>query len=319
MNPITNQINSFNKCFERLKDKNHNKLFLFVDYLFSAFRYGASASDYFDYAFYEKRNSVKKQYACWKFKMHFFHLVNDYSKSSIFNDKAKFLKAFSKYTQRDWLDTRECTLDSFMDFCSRHDEFISKPMNMSCGRGVQKLKISENPEQQFNQLKKDSVLIEEVVIQHHKMCELNPTSVNTVRVATILTGNAVNILGTFVRCGIDNSAVDNLGSGGLLAKIDPETGIVVSDAINNRNEHFVKHPTTGTMFHGFQIPNWEKVLQTVNAAAKEIEGVRYVGWDVAILEDDVTLIEGNFEGMLVGFQAPTNEGIKQKIKDILNQ
>ena len=44
---------------------------------------------------------------------------------------------------------------------------------------------------------------------------------------------------------------------------------------------------------GYKIPNWEKVIETVTEAAKVVPQCRYIGWDVAILNDDVELIEGN--------------------------
>jgi hypothetical protein len=44
---------------------------------------------------------------------------------------------------------------------------------------------------------------------------------------------------------------------------------------------------------GCQIPNWEKVISGVKDAAKSFPQCRFIGWDVAIIENGIELIEGN--------------------------
>ena len=46
---------------------------------------------------------------------------------------------------------------------------------------------------------------------------------------------------------------------------------------------------------GFEIPLWDAIKQEVTKAAQLISEVAYIGWDVAILEDSVALIEGNHD------------------------
>ena len=60
---------------------------------------------------------------------------------------------------------------------------------------------------------------------------------------------------------------------------------------------------------GFNIPNWDKVLNMVRSAALVMKNVGYIGWDIAILEDGCEIIEANvnYPGtniiQLDGFQA----------------
>lgn len=42
-----------------------------------------------------------------------------------------------------------------------------------------------------------------------------------------------------------------------------------------------------------KIPMWDKVLETVTNAAKLIPQVRFIGWDIAITNSGVEIIEGN--------------------------
>ena len=44
---------------------------------------------------------------------------------------------------------------------------------------------------------------------------------------------------------------------------------------------------------GRKIPNWDKVCDGVKQAHAMLPGCRFIGWDVAITEDGIELIEGN--------------------------
>lgn len=323
MNPIKQQIESFNENYKLLTDNcawgGYNKVALFADYVWSVLRYGASAADYFEYEFYNKKHALKKQFVCYKYKTQFYHKLNDYSKASIFGDKVKFLQHFERYIKREWVDAKNCSYEEFEAFVKRHPEFIAKPQNLSCGKGVTRIDSFDDINRLYNRMKYEENLIEEIIIQHPAMSQLNSSSVNTVRVGTVMIGDEVKILGTALRCGVAGETIDNFCAGGILAKVDSETGIVISDGINVKHERFYRHPTSRIFFHGFQIPNWNKVTDLVRNASKEISGVGYIGWDVAIRADDAVLIEGNFEGMLSLFQVPTGEGIKAKVDGILDE
>ncbi|MNI70256.1 hypothetical protein D3C73_1260580 [compost metagenome] len=86
---------------------------------------------------------------------------------------------------------------------------------------------------------------------------------------------------------------DNFGQGGIVAEIDLETGVVKSLGKNKKMDVYLRHPLTNYLFTGFQIPKWNEVIALVKNIAKEIETMRYVGWDVAITNDYVEVIEGN--------------------------
>ena len=50
---------------------------------------------------------------------------------------------------------------------------------------------------------------------------------------------------------------------------------------------------TGTPIKGFQFPDWEKAIELVLGAAREIPQMAYVGWDIAFTPDGPCLVEGN--------------------------
>jgi hypothetical protein len=54
-----------------------------------------------------------------------------------------------------------------------------------------------------------------------------------------------------------------------------------------------EHPETGLKFAGFRLPLWKEVLSLSEEAAYKFLPLRTVGWDLAITEKDVKLIEAN--------------------------
>ena len=137
-------------------------------------------------------------------------------------------------------------------------------------------------------------LLEQPIVQHEKMNELNPSSVNTCRLVSIMNEkNEVTILASFIRIGNGVNVVDNFNSGGMTAKVDVTTGKIMEDAVNKEGKVFEMHPLTNTKIKGFEIPFFEEAKNMVIEAAKMSTNVRYVGWDVAITENGPTLVEGN--------------------------
>ena len=85
----------------------------------------------------------------------------------------------------------------------------------------------------YNQLtEKGEWIAEELIKQHPDMAQWNPSSVNTLRVPTFRTSDGCRILQPFFRTGREGSVVDNAGQGGVFAVFDPDTGIVVTDGVD---------------------------------------------------------------------------------------
>ena len=80
-----------------------------------------------------------------------------------------------------------------------------------------------------------------------------------------------------------------------------------------------KHPITGKQILGYQIPYWEECKKFAEKAARHIPTVRYVGWDIVIMENgDFLLIEGN-DNADHDFQQLHNKGLWKEYKVLLKQ
>ena len=177
--------------------------------------------------------------------------------------------------------------DEFYRFLEKHNKVIMKPVRGGQGRGCF---VMNRGEKLDCFAKYGQYIAEEFIRQTPAMAELNASSVNTVRVWTFKR----KIIGTAVRMG-NGGCVDNLHSKGVCGYLDEHTGIITNPCIDNSLNQYIFHPGSRVKLVGFEIPNWSLLLDKIAAIADVIPEVAYVGWDIAILDDDIDLIEGNFD------------------------
>ena len=117
------------------------------------------------------------------------------------------------------------------------------------------------------------------------------------------------------------SIVDNFDAGGIHVAVDLATGKLCSNATDEQMHDYPTHPLTGTKLNGFQLPNWDKALDVLHRASREmyaLPGCRYLGWDIAFLKNgEVSVIECNWR-QGVEAQQPHSRGIYHEL-DALRQ
>lgn len=146
------------------------------------------------------------------------------------------------------------------------------------------------------------------------MAKLNPTSVNTIRVMTMIdANNQIHIIDTVAKAGMSTSCVSNTLSGGVCCHIDNRTGIIDGQGYTMFGERIFIHPISGVVIPGFQLPNWGGVCDFAKKLAAVVPGGRYIGWDIVILENGYEVIEGNIHPGQ-DFQAGTGIGRWKDIK-----
>ena len=113
------------------------------------------------------------------------------------------------------------------------------------------------------------------------MARINPGSVNTVRVYTVLSDGEANAVYACIRMGNSDRPVDNINAGGMYSPIDMETGKIAGLACDKQFRVYEAHPRTGTVLTGYQIPMWDEVIAMCCEAAHVVPQMGYLGWDVA--------------------------------------
>ncbi len=99
--------------------------------------------------------------------------------------------------------------------------------------------------------------------------------------------------------------------------MDLDTGIVVSKGISKNGDLVFIHPHTHIVMLGFKVPLWDQVVNMCIDAAQRLPRVALVGWDVAISQDHVQLIEGNNSADYIGYEFVGSNGYYEKIRNFM--
>lgn len=292
-----NYKNFFDRVSVTSKKANKSKFYTFYDMVWCGLRYGAGYVDYDVIGFYKLDAEQRKTMLTRGINNKYVKKLNDKNYWQIFDNKNEFNSTFSKFITRDWIYPISEKKEETIAFMKSHDVFMAKPNNGQCGKGIEKINVEKykrNYEKIYKYLVDNKLeLLEELILQHESMSSLNSSSVNTIRMVTAMNDkNEVTVLATFIRIG-NGKCVDNFNSGGMTARVDENTGIILEEAVDKAGRLYEKHPISGITIKGFQIPKWDEAITMVKEAASMSPKVRYVGWDVAITNDGVTLIEGN--------------------------
>lgn len=286
------------------------------DIFYCTLRYGSGHVDYEFFEMYNKNHKERDEILTLGKNNKIFKRFNDRRYIQYFEDKAIFNKKFNSFMKRDWIvlgkgkmfgDIKGTALketdrvegsdaEAFKAFLVGKEYIMVKPLHESCGRGIEKIKVSDwDTEELYMYLvDNDKPLAEEVVKQDKTMNLLSADSVNTIRVITILKDGKAVIVSGGIRMGKPGSVVDNFNNGGISTIYDFKTGEIISDGFDKDRNVFERVPGSGTVLKGFRIPKWDEVLGMIQEAANLVPQVGYVGWDVCISEDHgPLLIEGN--------------------------
>lgn len=205
----------------------------------------------------------------------------------------------------------------------RYHSIALKPQYSSWGIGFRKLTEAEwnaAPDRQalFDELCAGKYLAEEFIQSDASLARFHPESLNTLRVITFRRGERFEVFGAGLRVGNNGLHVDNAHGGGIFCEIDPATGVIMTDGLDEHGNSYILHPMTGVRFRGTPIPQWEEICDFCRSAAQTLPCLRVVGWDVAILPGGkLELIEGNHNPGMNIVQAPAKHGVHDKFAHML--
>lgn len=294
---------------------------LICDMVFKYIAYGFQPDEYLCYELLGKTPKQCRQFISDTDRYSIVYSINDISDQQCFLNKIKCYTKFGEYYKRDAVIVRGSKdYDNYLKFVEKHSEFVQKKTCASRGHGVELKSVgqsSEAKQQYFNSLiSSGKYLLEERVAQGKQTAVLNPSSVNTIRCITFNTKHGVKVAYTFMKVGRAGSFVDNGGAGGILVGIDKDTGVLDSNGIDENNVVYTKHPDSGIVFKGYQLPDWQSMLDMCIEMSSKAPTVKYIGWDVAYSDSGWVLIEGNM-GQFIGPQTIYKIGIKKQVQEYL--
>jgi len=212
-----------------------------------------------------------------------------------------------------WLDANYKSLEPVraVELCLAEEKIIiKKAVNSGGGRNIRVLNGQEitvdNIQTTFSELG-ENLVIQKVLKQHKLLNEINPASVNTIRIITIILHNEVLIVQSILRMGVGTSYVDNISSGGMAVGIT-EKGTLKENAYDYQTKKQNKHLTTGFVFKNVAVPYYEEVATIAKAMHRRFAQFRLISWDFAIADTGPVLIEFNLKYQGMDYFQIFNEG-----------
>lgn len=314
-----------NRCMaaaERVHDiTGESECWLFFEIVWNWFRYGCSDEDFLTMEFYRKNSREKNRWLTSALNNRYlYETVYDDNARRIFDNKDIFDQYFKSFFRHDFLILKDSDEHEIRLFLNKYKEVIIKPAGGACGMGIYKLNHSDETgiQKLLNNLKKgDNLIMEQMIVQHSEMAKMNPSSVNTIRVITMIdrTGD-VHIISTLAKFGASAGCVSNTLSGGICCHINKDTGILDRPGKDMHGAPHFYHPVSGVVIPGFQIPNWDGVCEYAKSLAMVVPTGRYIGWDIVIRPDGYDVIEGNLHPCQ-DFQGCDGIGRWQQIKELI--
>lgn len=197
--------------------------------------------------------------------------------------------------------------NKILELLKKENKLYLKPIDCGKGIGVVALGYKNNKyysgekevteKQVLNYLNTEkNYFICQNIVQNDYLNSLYNKTSNTLRLVTFKDPKtekfilyfAVQRIGTF-----NTIPVDNGSAGGLIAKVDLETGELSSaKCLHNTNEYNI-HPDSKNPIKGVKIPNWNKIKKDIVELSNRFPYLNFVAWDVLLTDKNMYVIEAN--------------------------
>lgn len=142
----------------------------------------------------------------------------------------------------------------------------------------------------------DGYIICETIKQHSYSDRIYDKTTNTIRFITMrdTQTHKMKVFFAVQRIGTSQTIpVDNGSKGGLVAKIDLETGELSEARCLQRLGSWDVHPDSGNPIKGVKIPGWQEIKAEMLDVCKKIPYMDFIAWDLLVTEEGICVIEAN--------------------------
>lgn len=292
------------------------------DMVFCYFAYGFTPVEYFAFQLENKTRRERESFVSDRARIIYRCRMNNMIKADIFKDKIKTYKKYGKYYRREAIAiSKKRDFAIFKDFIKKHPVFVKKEVFEAQGVSVELIDIAVcgKPEKELFEslIQKGKHILEEKIEQAPELSAFNASSVNTVRAVTFHTKHGIVVPYCTLRTGRPGSFIDNGGAGGIQACVDYGTGKIITDGFDEFGGHYRMHPSSGIVFNGYQMPEWDKLKALVTEVALQDDATKFIGWDLAYIRDGWIIVEGNDCCQVIAQQMIKGKGMKDEFEKIM--
>lgn len=173
-----------------------------------------------------------------------------------------------------------------------YDKVIIKPTTDSdSGHGVKLIvRRADESEAEFSNGLKEAIydascsnlIVQECLKQDEFLSQFNPTSINTIRIATyrsVIT-NKADILSVVIRLGAKGKHIDNLHAGGHMVRVS-DSGELAHYCIDQYGTKFYSHNDI-ELKNRFVLPRFDMIKSYVLELSQKVLNARLIQWDIMI-------------------------------------
>ena len=276
------------------KNSGRSRLYIRLSMAWNFLTQGTGYTDYFRGDFINLTRAEKKTWATARRFYKLNQYLNDERYSVVLEDKLIFNEIFKEYLKRDFINLLKSTPDDLKHFLEGKEVVFAKDATGEGGHGITKLTVAEHPDAEalYKELKsRGQLLVEEAIIQHDDLNQINPHVVNSFRVVTISKNGRAKVVSNALRINQDDAEV--IGCTNDLYFSLSEDGRINSNVIDDYANIYETHPLTGVRFSEVRIHGVKEAFEMCEEAAARLPQVRYIGWDVAFSVNGPVLVEGN--------------------------
>ena len=276
------------------KNTGKSKFYIRMDMLWNFLTRGTGYTDYFRCNFIELNSREKDTFVTAKKFYKLLAYLNSEEYLVVLNDKLIFDELFREYLGRDFINLQVSSAEDFKAFLSDKTTVFAKENHGEGGHGITKIRVSDiaDAEALYHQLRKNGqLLVEDAIIQHEDLNQINPYVVCSFRIITLYKDGKATMIANAMRINQDEAEVigctnDLYFSIGADGKID-------SNVVDDYGEVYDTHPMTGKRFSDVYIHGVKEAFDMCVEAPQRIPPVRYIGWDVAFSVNGPVMVEGN--------------------------
>lgn len=225
------------------------------------------------------------------------------------------------------------SFEQILGLLQEKKKLICKKIVGSHGEGFIKLEYVDEPHIKINDVtcansdllsffsdSKNSYVVTEYVEMHRDIKKIYSDVACTIRIMTINLQDGSNVIkDAYFRFATKNTGLtDNVSKGGIVAKVDLETGEIYKPEQLKDHKFYMCpiHPDTGNPIKG-NIPHWELIKTKVTEICAFLSELEYLGFDIVVTDAGFKILEINTHQDLHKYAEYTNE-VKKYFNAIRN-
>ena len=243
--------------------------FLFFDTIWCYVRYGITYNEYriFEYynVSYDKRKTYisKRKYKKLLKKLVPMDIIN------VIEDKKLFKSRLKDYIKNNIYDINEMSFKEFEDFALNSKKILARSENKRLINSLKNYDISKyrSPAFALEDIKNNKLyMVEKSISQHKLLNEINDLVL--INVVSVVNNKNVDAVTSSIKFK-DNDHI-------ITGCVNVQTGKIVGHFKDENGHNY------GEMFEGFEIPNYDDIMDLTLKLALELEEINQIEWTFAV-------------------------------------